>query len=148
MRAWLEVCGVVSLALAPAWVSAPPAGAAVPPTTQSPSSPADWTEQVADGLRHAEYGFSRTTDGSLSAPNRAHGLRTRLDGSIVEISSRLRGEEGSAGGWHLKISLRAYGRAGALQDLSDAGSPSLIAADRVELRRRALTEWYVNDERG
>jgi hypothetical protein len=119
------------LLVAPVGVLAPVADA------PGPGVPADWLGKVTDDIRRTEYRFTRQEDGGFLAPNRAYDLRVRVSGNGIEIVSRTRGEDPGQGGWKLWL---------ALKNVSQA-QPS-AGEDRVELKRGALTEWYVNTEKG
>src|SRR5262249_42118782 len=56
-----------------------------------------WSRQAFGFLVREEYRFSRSQDGSWSAPNRAHDLRTTLASGTVELTARIEGAEVSAG---------------------------------------------------
>jgi hypothetical protein len=65
----------------------------------------------------------------------------------IEVTSRIKGADPKEGGWKLGLSLARSGREGALEAVEPA--PAVAAADnRIELRRGAVTEWYVNTPRG
>ncbi len=109
-------------------------------------APADWTHSVTENIRRSEYLFARTPEGPWSAPNRAHGLRTRVETAGIEVTSRENGADAKAGGWKMRLALSAFGREGRLEPLA-AVEPSADAG-RAEYLRDGLLEWYVNDEKG
>src|SRR5262245_38735703 len=115
------------------------------PVRAAESEPtAAWLDQVSQDIRQSEYHFSVQPDGSLSAPNRAHNLRSAFDEKGILIMPRTPPEEEPV--WWLELSVTGYGRDGAIKS-----SETLLPdsdANRVELRREHLIEWYVNDERG
>jgi hypothetical protein len=108
---------------------------------------ANWSREAFGSLARAEYRFSRSEDGSWSAPNRGHDLRAKLAPGGVELTSRIMGADESAGGWVLRMSLTGLGR-GAILEVVPAGTIEDTAGDRVQSRRPAITEWYRNDEAG
>ena len=96
---------------------------------------------ATDHFRRSEYFATRVASGALQAPNRAQGLRT-----ISTRGPRVVPRESTGPSWEWSLSLARYGRAGELQTVAPAEpAPS---GNRVEYVRDALTEWYVNDERG
>ena len=103
----------------------------------SPTEAADdWQKKAFAGIAAAEYRFS-FEDGALQAPNRAHDLRTRLDGDGLSIESRTRG----ADAFRLGLSLVAYGR-------EPVGPGIVVAGERATNRRDGITEWLANDTKG
>ncbi len=105
-----------------------------------------WEEQVTGLIRTAEYQFSISADGAWTAPNRAHGFRTRIEGGAIELASRLAGPEEARGGWRLRLVLESFGRPGSERAVPDA--PAAVIQGRIERTRDAITDWYINDERG
>src|SRR5688572_18185237 len=104
-----------------------------------------WTQSIERALREQEYGWSSSADGACTAPNRAHGLRSRVDRTGIAVWSR-DVESGSGAPWTLRLRTAALGRAGELQSL---GEGTLAwSAERVEIRRETIHEWYVNDADG
>jgi RHS repeat-associated protein len=101
-----------------------------------------WLAQVTVGIRRAEYEFSLFDGDAWSAPNRAHGLRAKLAKGCLALSPRLEEE----GAWSLELRLQSFGREGNLAPL-DSVTP-VAQANRLELVRPELTEWYINDDRG
>ena len=94
---------------------------------------ADWQSTVTKEIARSEYRFSARDDGAVSAPNRAHGLRSTITPSGLELTSRVEGESG------FKLTLRVVG----------AGPGTLTQDDLgVSIARGAMREWYVNDDRG
>jgi hypothetical protein len=104
----------------------------------------NWLGEARDLLAQAEYRFSSTSGGAVSAPNRAQGLRLRADSQGVQVSPRKR--DGRS--WDLGLALRGVGREGAMA----APGPAEIRADRERVEQRrdeiGLTEWYVNGAGG
>ena len=104
----------------------------------------DWLDRAWQGILSSEYRFSPAPDGVFSAPNRAQGLRVRMDSGRVQVTPRA--EERPS--WALALRLQGVGREGAM-----AGArPDAFRADgnRIEQRHETLglTEWYVNDRSG
>jgi hypothetical protein len=108
--------------------------------------PPAWLSQVSEEIRRAEYGFSALEDGVWSAPNRAQGLRSRVDRGGLAVSPRA-AEPGAEGtGFALLLRTASFGRGDELVELA---CRSLVAREnRVELDHGLLVEWLVNDERG
>ncbi|MGH9785139.1 MAG: integrin alpha, partial [Terriglobia bacterium] len=116
-------------------------------TVAQNSTPSDdWFARVTEQIRRSEYHFSRREDGSWSAPNRAHGLRARLDEAGLRVSSRAKGADPKDGGWELQIVLSALGREGNLSTVQPA--VLVVEEGHAEFRRGTLAEWYINDEKG
>jgi hypothetical protein len=134
--------GTVLLALALA-LSAAPAPAAL--ERGAPQQDAAWTARVGESIRAAEYEFA-AVDGGVAAPNRAHGLRTRVTATGVEITARVEGADPADGGFSLRLDAAAWGRPGALLPLDDAA----VTRDRARatIRRGAVEERFANDEAG
>ncbi|MFH0980802.1 MAG: integrin alpha [Planctomycetota bacterium] len=118
-------------------------------TPDSTDVPAGWWQQVQEDIRQSEYHVTWQTRTSLAdvpaayqAPNRAHNLRTYFTPQGIRVLPR----SGDAPGWEWGLKLAGYGRGEALPEPTAAE----LAADgnRMEYRREALTEWYVNDPRG
>jgi hypothetical protein len=155
--ATLLVLGLMGpVSIAPAEASALPpsplttpldagADAVQPPEGLSAEAWASIMRQV----RQAEYHPTAADEPDVyQAPNRAHNWRVTFGPEGIRAISRtpsLPGEEGG-GGWEWGLALTGYGYVGHVQP----AAPAEIAASghRVEYRRGALTEWYVNDERG
>ncbi len=118
---------------------------ALPISGQSRSSPNEpWLTRVAEELARQEYRFSALADaaGSWSAPNRAHDFRSRISSGGLEVVPR----DAQGAPWKLVLATQSFGRVG---DAVALDAATLHATDaRVELDHRALTEWFVNDERG
>ena len=124
---------LVALVLCLAWPRVSAAG--------SPLA-SDWLAQVERQIRRAEYHFSIDSGGTFTAPNRAHGLRSRVSAHGLSVSPR----EEAVLPWRLDLRLTGFGRS---DSLAGPGRASVVANDnRVELLRGNLTEWYVNDESG
>jgi hypothetical protein len=87
----------------------------------------------------ARYGIERSAEdlATWQTVNPAQHMRGTFDCDGAEVRSA---------DARLRLALVAYGRPGALQPVASAQ----LAADgrRIELRRGAVTEWYVNDPRG
>jgi len=84
-------------------------------------------------------------DGRLSAPNRAHGLRTFVGEEGFEVVSRTVEAEGEEG-FRLVFTLASFGR-GPARNPVGSGFPEQDEG-RVDLIRPGLTEWLVNREEG
>lgn len=99
-------------------------------------------EALLEEIRRLEYHISPGADGLLSATNLANSLRISFQETGVELTPRTQG----ADGWKFGLSLATVGREGAMTTVE----PTVPEAEenRVDFHRGALTEWYVNDERG
>ena len=116
-----------------------------PAATAGKASPEDgWLAQVQEDIRRQEYAVSVTTGGHLSAPNRAHDLRTQVDGRGFRVVSRTRG----AAAFDVTVRLRALGRDAGMQPVAGEGQTVSREARLEILRDGGLVEWLVNDENG
>jgi hypothetical protein len=112
------------LALAFAVVSSSIAG-------EGPAVDASWQQAALAGIAAAEYRFS-WNGGDLSAPNRAHDLRTRVRQDGFSLLSRTSEDA-------FRLELR----------LLDQGEGIVAEGNgRAEIRRPNLTEWLANGPRG
>jgi len=119
--------------------------------TALPGANADWWHAVQEGIRQSEYDITwqeRTYLADLAAayqaPNRAHNLRTYFTSQGIRVIPRL--FEGDRPPWEWDLSLSGYGSP---VGIGAVAMPVLsVQGNRIEYRRGALTEWYVNDEHG
>ena len=156
MRLALAVCGALSLLLpsalrdsprAPIPLAATPA-VPTPPTTDDP--PAGLTRDDWGQLRRAveasQYHASRVSRPgeapALQAPNRQQAYRTTFRPDGIEIVPRAQ----AGASWRLGVSVIGYGYEGDVRPVQ--GADPQARKDRVEYRRSALTEWYVNRPSG
>jgi hypothetical protein len=133
-RTRLSLAGILCLA---GWVAFSAASSARGATS-------DWQGTVIENLQRAEYEFSAVGDGSWSAPNRAHDVRSFLSSEGLRLIPR----RPVAQPWEVSLSLVGFGRGDALADPGAPVGPLVARGNRVELIRAALTEWYVNDPDG
>ena len=116
-----------------------------PPAQSEPELPrevsTDWWSQVQQNMAAREYHASTTAQG-LQAPNRAHNWRIYFEPTGVEIVART----GAADPALLQLDLAAWGRA----DQMHPAQPGTLfsQAERVEIRRDGLVEWYRNSAQG
>ncbi len=103
-----------------------------------------WSSRILADITRAEYDFSATDDGSWSAPNRVHGLRSFVSADGLRIEPRRLAEAP----WQVGLSFVGFGRGTAGQGSSARPVPVEAAGQRVEIARAGLTEWFVNDSRG
>ncbi len=116
----------------------------------------DWWGAVQTDLSRREYAIAWVEHtalpdlaGAYQAPNRAHALRTYFTPEGVRIIPRISSqmlEAGQTAQWEWRLTLTGYGYADALQPVATAVLTTTEA--RITYQRGALTEWYVNDERG
>jgi hypothetical protein len=136
----LLITGVVSLA------SATSGASAFAQDRDAHNVPPAWYQQVTAGIDRSEYEFAPAPSMAWSAPNRAHDLRVTIDAGGIDLVSRSRGDRDDEGGWSIRVSLLALGRATAIDPVGEA---TLSArGNGAELHRADLSEWYVNDDRG
>lgn len=123
----------------------PEAGPTTGSISASQGSRPGWLEAATAEIRRSEYRFSEIAGGVWTAPNRAHGLRSRIGASGIEVTSRTP----QAVGWNLTLSLRTLGRDRGSQQAAAGGTVDRLSdGHRLELPRNGVTEWYVNDESG
>ena len=102
--------------------------------------PADWLQTVTRDIRAAEYRFSEKADGTLSAPNRAQGLRTSIDAGGIRVVPREEADDP----WELRLRLIGVGHGNAPDPI---GTPKIFADGRQPVDRdvftRALTYYQI-----
>ncbi len=105
-----------------------------------------WMQQVERDIERSEYGWSRTPDGVDSAPNRSHHLRSRVSPGGLEVFPIETLEEVAGAAWRLLLRTLSFGSESRPSPL---GEPRVVrSGNRIDLHYAALSEWYVNDERG
>jgi hypothetical protein len=111
----------------------------------------DWWGAVQEDIRQSEYHVTWQEQTNLEdvkaayqAPNRAHNLRTYFTPSGIRLIPRVFEED--APPWELGLTLSGYGTEGDVRPVAEATLH--VDANRIAYKRDALTEWYVNDERG
>jgi len=108
------------------------------------SSPdSGWSATVQKKILQKEYEASRNNAG-LQAPNRAHNIRTYFSKKGIQVVDRT--APGSP--QLLRLTLTGFGRGEYLQDAAVSHSALYHEGNRVELRRKKLTEWFVNRPQG
>jgi pimeloyl-ACP methyl ester carboxylesterase len=108
-----------------------------------------WWSSVQKDIRQSEYHVSWQNQTHLpdlqaayQAPNRAHNLRTYFTPTGIRIIPRTT----TTPTWEFGLALTRYGY---VENIQPVAAAELVAsANRIEYRRDAITEWYVNDERG
>ena len=111
-------------------------------STASGAVEPEWTASAVEHIRTMEYEFSEQVQGAWSAPNRAHGLRSRLTREGLLVEPRYPTEDP----WQVGLRLTGVGRQA---PLAPPGFFRLQAdGKRAELIHDRLTDWYVNDTRG
>jgi hypothetical protein len=111
-------------------------------SARAPADPsADWLATAQRAIAEREYHASES-EGVLQAPNRAHNLRTWFEPSGIRVHDR------TAGGSPALVELRlaGVGRPGELK--APAEGEVLGEADRIEIRRGELVEWFENTPQG
>ena len=116
-----------------------------------PGGSTGWWAAAQENIRQSEYQVTRQDQAVLAdvgaayqAPNRAHNLRTYFSPQGIRVIPRVLA--GETPPWQWGVALSGYGEAGAVQPVPAASLH--VEGNRVEYRRGALTEWYVNDARG
>ena len=97
---------------------------------------------ITDDISCKEYRFAVREDGAISAPNRAHDLRSRFSDHGLYLVSRTRGDAA----WSLTMALSAVGREENLVPVT-AASPEM-GKNQVTYKHHGIVEWYVNDSKG
>ncbi len=99
-----------------------------------------WGRAAKMNIIASEYRFSEHPDGGWTAPNRAHGFRSRVSPAGLYVTPR------TDDSWEFRLQLVSFGRG---NDLLAAPSPEISATgNRVVLSRELVDEWYVNDASG
>ncbi len=112
----------------------------------TPLRTTEWMQQIEDAIARSESFWSNTSDGAFSAPNRSNGLRSRFGADGLQVFPRQTSESGADAPWKLSLRTRSFGVEG---DIRPLGEPRLVTHEnRIEAHYAALSEWYVNDERG
>jgi hypothetical protein len=109
----------------------------------------NWWAQAQEDIRRSEYRpslsgktVSSNRSEAFQAPNRAHNLRTTFTSEGVWVVSRT----STSQDWRWGLTLAAVGVPGDMRRPEEARLQ--VAGNRVEFLRGAVTEWYINDERG
>lgn len=109
----------------------------------------DWWSGVQEQIGQSEYQvtWQETTAlpdiaAAYQAPNRVHNLRTYFTPAGIRVVPRT----DATATWEWSLTLTGYGFVGNVQ--TPEGATLMVNGNRVEYQRGALTEWYVNDERG
>jgi hypothetical protein len=152
---------IIGIAQASHHVGADAAPAApLPENLQGVSSATgDWWPAVQKDTRQAEYHvtwqehtYLADVAAAYQAPNRAHNLRTYFTPQGIRVIPRVL--QGETPPWEWGLTLSGYGSVLGVQPVAAATLHS--EGNRIEYRHGApgtgpdlaLTEWYVNDERG
>ena len=102
---------------------------------------ASWLARAQQHIREREYWASPSRDG-LQAPNRAHNLRTYFGPEGARVHERTAADSPPL----VEIRLQAIGRTEALEPVGPGEVTS--EANRVEIQRDGLVEWYLNSPEG
>jgi hypothetical protein len=109
----------------------------------------NWWAQAQEGIRRSEYrpSLSKITvsqgrSEAFQAPNRAHNFRTTFTSEGVWVVPRT----STSQDWSWGLTLAAVGVPGDMRRPEAARLQ--VDGNRVEFLRGAVTEWYINDERG
>ncbi|GMW00562.1 MAG: hypothetical protein AMXMBFR84_16990 [Candidatus Hydrogenedentota bacterium] len=120
------------------------------PSSETSQDPA-WMSQVQEGIRKAEYNITWQDNsviegepGGLHATNRAANLRAYFREDGVQIVER----ETSDPDWDIRWQFKAWGREGAMREVSKVKPESDSHTNRLAYKHPGIEEWYVNDERG
>src|SRR5512134_1686358 len=110
--------------------------------SSGPSVPQGWLARVSESIQREEYRFSSVERDVWSAPNRAHGLRSRVGRSGLEVFPRETDASGEGAAWTLQLATIRFGRAGDSWPL-ECRSIS-VEGERAELDHGCLLEWFEN----
>jgi len=102
-----------------------------------------------------EHTYLPELPAAYQAPNRASGFRTYFTDKGAVIIPRLL-QDGEPPPWRWDVSLVGWGwgapgqPAGAQSPMvsPDSSEPLAVTQNRIEMRRGAINEWYLNDENG
>jgi hypothetical protein len=137
----LLVTSVAAAAPAPESDAKPLASVATA-TGSAPVAPqASFIARAQRHIEAREYWASEGKSG-LQAPNRRHNLRTYFGSDGIRVLDRTAADSPEL----LSMKLRGMGRADALKPVGPGEVTSVDA--RVEIRREAIVEWYVNGPSG
>lgn len=116
---------------------------------QPPDVSSDWWSAVQEKIRKSEYNvtwqektYLPDATASWQAPNRAHNLRTYFTKAGFQVIPR----SSDIPAWRWGLSLVSFGFAGN-SGLAEKAAIS-VNDNRVEYKRKGLTEWYINDPKG
>ncbi|HSN77822.1 MAG TPA: integrin alpha, partial [Anaerolineae bacterium] len=119
--------------------------------TPAQDVPADWWTAVQEDIRQSEYEITWQEQTALAdlaagyqAPNRAQNLRTYFTPEGIRVIPR--DFDGETPPWEWGLTLTGYGYENGAQPVD--GAVLTASGSRIDLARGALTEWYVNQERG
>ncbi len=108
----------------------------------------DWMSTIRQDIQQREYHFhfgparlQQSEKKVWQASNRKQDLRIYADENGIEILERAGAGEGL-----LQLKTVAFGRSGSMKSI-EPGSIT-VHKNRLEIQRDALTEWYVNNEKG
>jgi hypothetical protein len=118
-------------------------GGSTPARAASEAADDGWLQQTFQAIADGEYDASPRTTG-FDAPNRQQNLRTTFRCDGVEIRRRVEASGESDWGWTWRTT--AWGREDALTQVTLV--PPSARGPRVEYRRAAMTEWYLNTRDG
>ena len=113
--------------------------AAAPAQQSLGDLPPDLDRSLREAVVEATYGVTEGEDTCLHAANPAQDMHSAFTAVGIQLSGR---DED----WTMPLTLAAWGREGSLHPCEPA--EPVARGRRVEYRRGALTEWYVNDPRG
>ncbi len=106
----------------------------------------EWMQQIGCEIERGEFFWSSIADGECSAPNRTQDLRSRIGPGGLEVFPRGSQVSGAGAPWRLILRTLAFGSE---DDVRPLGEPQIARVEnRIDLHYTALSEWYVNDERG
>lgn len=101
-----------------------------------------WMQRAVSGISDAEYDFSRRSDGSWEAPNRAQNLRSAIDAEGWRIEPRVRGDRP----WQVELAVSRLERDGRFERYD--ASTSIASGNRLQFVGDSVTQWFVNQRRG
>jgi hypothetical protein len=113
----------------------------LPHAAASPALAGEWAGEIERFLSDHEYAASHNREG-LQAPNRAQAFRTYFRPTGIEIVDRVALTSPEL----VRVELWGVGRGEALERVGSGEVAS--GAERVEIRRPGLVEWYVNTAGG
>ncbi len=108
-------------------------------------SPAAWTQMI-ETIQLRQYGIRIPAGEVGRATYQAHNPAHGLVAVFTEDNIRVQPSRGETSGWELTLRLLSFGYEGSVEPLEMVDP--VAEGNRVEYRRGALTEWYVNEPRG
>jgi len=109
--------------------------------------PDAWMSHIQGNLAREEYCFSALDEsGVWSAPNRPHGIRSRIQARGIEVFPRSVSSSGANSPWTLRLGTVSFGRGGEQPELDCLGLS--VSGPRATLDHVYFAEFFQNSEKG